>query len=155
MLQLVPKPDAVLSTPAVSPVQHHGQQFVLGQVNHRLRTQVMHAGTSLSLEKKIQELRRQALHTVSMSSCKWYGWDWDSFSGAWKLRQVVATRIWTNIQQSAATAELEHLATTVLMRCARQCDVRGSICLTHYMPCKSHVKVCQQYVTCSTHNTLF
>ncbi|KAA6420757.1 MAG: hypothetical protein FRX49_09334 [Trebouxia sp. A1-2] len=31
VLQLVPKPDAVLSTPAVSPVQHHGQQFVLGQ----------------------------------------------------------------------------------------------------------------------------
>ena len=53
VLQMVPKSDAVLSTPPVSPVQHQGQQFVLGQVNHRLGTQVMHAGTSLSLEKKI------------------------------------------------------------------------------------------------------
>ena len=53
VLQLVPKSDAVLSTPSVSPVQHQRQQFVLGQVNHRLGTQVMHAGTSLSLEKKV------------------------------------------------------------------------------------------------------
>ena len=54
VVQPVPKSDAVLSSPPVSPVQHQGQQFVLGQVNHGLGTQVMHAGTSLSLENMIQ-----------------------------------------------------------------------------------------------------
>ena len=47
------KSDAVLPSQSLSPVQHQGQQFVLGEVNHRLGTQVMHAGTSLTLEQQV------------------------------------------------------------------------------------------------------
>lgn len=51
---MVPKPDVSQASHILCPVQQQGQQFVLGQVHYRLRTQVVHAGTSLSLEQQTQ-----------------------------------------------------------------------------------------------------
>ena len=50
--QLVPQSDAVRVVCAKGPLQHEGQQLVLGQVHHRLRAQAMHPRTSLTLQNK-------------------------------------------------------------------------------------------------------
>lgn len=49
VLQAVPKPDGALARCLLRPVQQEGQQFMLGQVSHRLWAKIMHAGTGLSL----------------------------------------------------------------------------------------------------------
>ena len=50
-LQVLAKADGVLAGGCASPVQQQGQQLVLGQVGNRLRSQGMHAGPRLSLDK--------------------------------------------------------------------------------------------------------